>query len=339
MPTAASVMEFIIRNNAFAEEIEDLLDEATNDELKRAKKDRALATAGHLACRRLRRLHDAEAELWTPLRQQRPTLVIDDNLVLHHAPAGVPLTAPRVPINKELLQLFRHPDPQDAADIITQANQRLRAVVESPTGGVESLVNEAIQNVEVLATEICALIDKKGKHTWKIRVVRSSLGVFAGANLSAAATTLQQESWEAAPDLLRHVAELLQRAEYIDVLPLISLTAGAIVVVEAATAVKLARSVTGDGQVIDDTSDDHERRVNFARNVKSERKKIAAVEPADAGTDGLAVHKTRVALGKTPIVKASPEKDNTVVKASRDDPAAGEPIDPWRNRLDRGEDR
>jgi hypothetical protein len=244
VPTAETVEGFITRNNAILDEINDLLDEATNKTLGQDERGRALGTAGHLACRRLRRLH-AEEELWTHLRQERPTVFVDADLTIHRAPAGDQHQAPRVPVSAELLQLFGHPDPDKAEELIGQANRRLREVVQNPTGGIEQLIDEAQENVATLANETCPLVGKKGQQQRLLQLVRRSVGVLATANLTAAAVALQQHSWQAAPELLRHATELLERAGYgTDALPVVSLIAGAAVAIEAGNAARAARSVS-----------------------------------------------------------------------------------------------
>ena len=283
MPTAESVAAFIARNNAFLDKIEDQLDQATNNALGQDERDRALATAGHLACRGLRRLRDAEVELWDPLRQQGPTLFPDENPLADRAPPGGQHQAPRVPVNKELLQRFRHPDPDQAEQDIKQADRLLHDVVLGSADGIERLIDQAKANVAELAEETCQLVDKRADPQLIRRLVRRSAGMLATANLAAAAAALQQHGWQAAPGLLRDAAAWFQHGgRSIDALPWVSLIAGATVVVEAAKTVRLARSVSADNSVSQVRPVATERQIRFAEEIESAYRKQEAEQSPDS---------------------------------------------------------
>jgi hypothetical protein len=167
---------------------------------------------------------------------------------LHHAPAGVQYQVPQVPVTKELLQRFRHPDPDQAEDDIRRANRLLREVVQDPQEGIERLIDQAKGNVAGLTTETCQLVGRKGNKQQIMRLVRRSAGMLATANLGAAAATLQQHAWQATPELLRHAAEWFEDAGHsIDALPWVSLIAGATVIVEASEAIRSVRSASIEG--------------------------------------------------------------------------------------------
>jgi hypothetical protein len=181
------VAAFIIRNNAILEEIEDLLDEATNKALRRVVRRRALGTAGHLACRGLRRLHAADNELWIPLQDQQLKVRWDSNNVAYVVQADIrEIAAPRASVSPELLRLFRHPRPDDAADRINQTDRLLEQIVRDPPEDPRSHVERAKKSVSELCDETCALINAKIPAEQFFRVVFSAAGAMAMGSLGAA---------------------------------------------------------------------------------------------------------------------------------------------------------
>jgi hypothetical protein len=224
MPALDPVAEFIARNNAVLKKIEELLDEATDTGRPPPERDRALGTAGHLACRTLRRLQRADKELWVPFRRQQPTVFLDHDGLLRRVKTRGPYEAPRAAVTRELLELFCHPQPDDGAERINQTDRLLEQVVQDNGGDLEALITRTKDALAELATETCDLVGKKGQHERRIRLIRTMLSVTALANLGAAAAELQQHAWQAAPGLLHRAAELLQQAGHtLDSLPLLGL--------------------------------------------------------------------------------------------------------------------
>jgi hypothetical protein len=132
--------------------------------------------------------------------------------------------APRATVTRELLELFRHPQPDDAAERISQTERLLEQVVRNSTHDPESIITQAKNAIEGLADETCNLVRKRGGRERKIRVIRGAANTLAVASLGAAVAELQKHAWQVAPDVLREAAELIQLAGHsLDSLPLLGL--------------------------------------------------------------------------------------------------------------------
>ena len=226
MPTTDPVAAFITRNNAILQEIEDLLTEATNPSHTDAEQSRALGTAGHLACRSLKRLHDADEELWTPIEEQRPRLYQDQDRVLRLSDARGPYEAPKAPVKEELFELFRHPNVDEVADLISRANRVLEQVVRDLSDELGAVILRAKGLVNELRVETCQLEAHKAPRQRRISTIRTAAGVIAMSNLLAAANELQKRAWDVSPEILRHIAELLQHMGHsLGTLPVLGLLA------------------------------------------------------------------------------------------------------------------
>jgi hypothetical protein len=172
------------------------------------QRDRALATAGHLACRQLQRLYKADELLWTPLKQQH-RLRLDDGLVIHIQRVD-PQEPLRAPVTLELLELLGCRRIERARDLINKGNQMLEGVFRfRGAGGLESLVADAKHAIGVLRDETCPLVGSRGRRWKLVQLLRAIAIVVASANLEAAAKELGNLVWEEAPELLEQVGHLL----------------------------------------------------------------------------------------------------------------------------------
>ena len=243
MAASNPVGRFIEQNNDDLDQIKDLLDTATNQALPPADRDKALAAAGHKACRALQRLEEADQQLWQPLRQHLPTVIIDPEHVLHfQEPERYP--APCVPVTPELLQLLHHPRPDEAANLIALADRLLADAVQEQSNDLETLVEQAQSWVSELRRDTCVLSHGKAPWTRRLDTVRGAAKAIALGSLTALAIEVQERAWQVAPDLapqLWHRAiELLQQLGYtLDALPWLGAVA---VVAVAREAVAVTRA-------------------------------------------------------------------------------------------------
>lgn len=223
MPAAESVAEFIASNNAVLDRLKELLMTATNQALPRAERVKALGTAGHEACEALKRLYKAEKQLWAPLRQQLPRIY----------------EAPQAPVPQELFELFRHPWPDEAVELVNQSNRLLEEAIGGLAIRGNSPVEHAKRSVLELQALTCQLVNAKVPWQRRIQALRTAINMIAMGSLGAAAIELQQRAWQAGPELLRQAYELLRYTGHtIESLPLLGLTA--VVAVEVAAVLDSA---------------------------------------------------------------------------------------------------
>jgi hypothetical protein len=223
MPASEGVVRFIQRNNALLESIEDLLIAATNEALTIKDRDRSLSSAGHFSCYGLTRLHGADEELWNPLMEQQHKVHWDRE---HIAIIREPLDhdAPRAPVTAELLRLFRHPEPDEAAARIKQTDHLLEQTVGALADDPRAFIERAKRSVNELRVETCELIEVRVPQRRRIMALRSAAGVIAMANLSAATAEVHKQAWQVAPEILREATNQLQHLGHsLDSLPLLGL--------------------------------------------------------------------------------------------------------------------
>jgi hypothetical protein len=245
MPASDSVAQFIARNNATIDGLEELLTTATDQALPAAKRTEALGTAGHKACLALKRLYEADQQLWEPLEQQQPRGYLDADLVLHLVePEQYP--TPRAPVPPELFELFHHPRPDEANDLIQQANGWLKQAVAGlpkERDVLSKLIEQARRSVDELRVETCQLVNAEAPRQNRIRMIRDTIKAIAMASLGAAAADLQQGAWRVAPDVLHRTAEALQPLDRaLDSLPVLWLLAIAALAQTADVAVRTVRA-------------------------------------------------------------------------------------------------
>jgi hypothetical protein len=225
MPPTDPVAGFITENNAVLKELEKLLRDATNPSRGYSERTRALDDAGHLACQSLKRLHDADGELWQPIQEPPLRVYLDQDLVLRSEARG-PYEAPKAPVKQQLFELFRHPRVDEVADLIRRADRELEQVVRDLGEGLGAVIQRAKGLVDQLRVETCHWQAKKAPWHRRVRTIRMAAGVIAMSSLAAAVPELVKWGWDVSPEVLRRIAELLQHMGHsLDSLPVLGLLA------------------------------------------------------------------------------------------------------------------